>query len=82
MALLKLVFIVSMSLSLTACATTTPADLRRADEARCRFYGFRAGSDSFSRCLLDLDLSRAADRRQRLDYPYGFGGPWYWGRVW
>jgi hypothetical protein len=80
---IKLVSVASGALLLVACTTTTPADVRRADEARCRSYGFRVGTDAFAQCLLDLDLNRAADRRYRLDYPYGLGGPgWYRGRIW
>ena len=60
---------------------TTDAERRAADEARCRSYGFRAPSEGFSRCLLELDLDRAADRRYRFDS--AFGGPsWYYGRRW
>lgn len=59
---------------------TSDAERRAADEARCRSYGFRAPSEGFSRCLLDLDLDRAADRRYRFDS--AFGGPWYYGRRW
>ncbi|MBM3579082.1 MAG: hypothetical protein FJX40_15960 [Alphaproteobacteria bacterium] len=66
-----------------ACATMSPAERRSADETRCRSYGFRQGTDAFAKCLLDLDLDRAAARRSRFDYPYGFGGPgWRWGRPW
>lgn len=75
--------VLSGALLLAACTTTTPAERRRTDEVQCRSYGFRAGTDAFSQCLLDLDLNRAADRRARLDYPYGYGRPsWYGGRVW
>ncbi|WP_404286845.1 hypothetical protein ACD578_17070 [Microvirga sp. RSM25] len=79
----KLVAAVSGAFLLAACTTTTPADRRRADEAQCRSYGFRPGTNAFSHCLLDLDLNRAADRRARLDDPYRYGPPgWYWRRGW
>jgi hypothetical protein len=71
------------ALMVGACATTSPAERRNADEARCRSYGFRQGTDAFAKCLLDVDLDRSAERRSRVDYPYNFGGPgWYWGRRW
>lgn len=77
-------FIATMTALLVgACTTTTPAERRSADEARCRSYGFRHGTDAFAKCLLDVDLDRAAERRSRFDYPYGFGGPArYWARPW
>jgi hypothetical protein len=79
----KIFAVLSAALLLAACATTTPAERRRADEAQCRSYGFRVGTDAFSQCLLDLDLNRAANRRARLDYPYGYGrSSLYWGPVW
>lgn len=54
----------------------TAAEQRAADEARCRSYGFRAGSDAFANCLLQVDLDRSAERRYRFDT--AFGGPgWY-----
>lgn len=73
--------------ALGACETTTPAEQRAADDARCKSYGFKRGTDAFSKCLLDIDLDRSADRRERRlefsTYPRfygGFGGP-YW-RYW
>jgi hypothetical protein len=69
----------AMALLLGACAST--AELRAADEGRCRGYGFRKGTDGFSKCLLDVDLNRDADRRASLNYSYGWG-PGYGGRPW
>lgn len=60
---------------------TSDAERRAADEARCRSYGFRAPSEAFSQCLLELDLDRAADRRYRFDSAFG-GRSWYYGRRW
>ncbi|MEK4034947.1 hypothetical protein WOC76_09005 [Methylocystis sp. IM3] len=71
-------------LLLCACETTTPAQQRAADEARCRSYGFRRGTDGFSKCLLDVDLDRAADRRVQREELYLSTGPRvgpYW-RYW
>ncbi len=61
-----------LGLLLTACAST--ADIRAADNGRCRSYGFRPGTDAYSQCLLDIDLNREAQRRAYLNRPYvGFG---------
>lgn len=54
------------------CATTSPAERRSADETRCRSYGFRQATEAFAKCLLYVDLDRAAKRRSRFDYPYDF----------
>ncbi len=69
-----------MALLIGACAST--GEQRAADEIRCRGYGFRKGTDAFSKCLLDVDLNRDADRRASLNYPYGWGPGLYGGRPW
>ena len=56
---------VSALLVLSACQTLTPEERRARDEATCRGYGFRPGTDQMAGCLLDLDLDRRADNRAR-----------------
>lgn len=56
-------------------------EIRAADDARCRGYGFRPGSDAFSKCLQSIDLDRSADRRALMYGPgpgvgVGFGYGW------
>lgn len=65
--------------ALGACETTSPAQQRAADETRCRSYGFRRGTDAFSKCLLDVDLDRSADRRATRDELMLYGGPRFYG---
>ncbi len=67
----------SLGVLLAGCATTTPAELRAADTARCRSYGFRKGSDGLAQCLLQIDLERSAERSARLNAPYVYGPGWY-----
>lgn len=58
-----------MALVVGACAPVPPEDLRARDEAACRGYGFRAGTDAFADCLLKLDLDRRAEfRAQRAEF--------------
>jgi len=62
--------------ALSGCASISPEDRRAADAARCKSYGFKNGSSEFARCLLEVDLDRAADRRaaqSRLSGGYGPG---------
>jgi len=75
----KLVAGALLALGCSGCVTD--AELRAADEARCRSFGFRTSSEGFANCLLQLDLNRAADRRARFDR---FDAPpgWYYGRRW
>jgi len=71
--------VMAMGVSLAACETTSPAQQRAADEARCKSYGFKRGTDGFSKCLLDVDLDRAADRRERRQELLAYPGPRFYG---
>jgi len=58
-------------LALLATGCMTARELRAADEAQCRSYGFRPHTDAFAECLQKLDLfRRSAYRSDTLD-------PWY-----
>ena len=73
-------------LIVSGCVSVSPQERRAADEARCRDYGFRKGTEAFAECLQRIDLSRTADRRARLyDDPFYVGGVvpgGGYGRVW
>lgn len=49
------------TLLLAGCQTA--AEVRANDEARCRSYGFRLGTDAFAECLQRIDLDRRAEFR-------------------
>ncbi len=51
---------------LAACTTVTPEDQRRADEEKCRSYGFTRNNDAFAECLQRIELDRRAARRASL----------------
>lgn len=46
----------AMGLGLVACASESQRLAE--DDATCRSVGFVAGTESFSRCLLDLQIAR------------------------
>lgn len=48
---------------ISGCTTLSAEQIRAQDEATCASYGFKAYSNGFSNCLLQLDLSRQADQR-------------------
>lgn len=74
----RLVFLLLTGLLLTACQTMTPEERRAADEAKCREYGFRARTESFANCLMNLELDRRAERRSFRENTAM--DPWYpWG---
>lgn len=57
---MKIRTIAVLALALAGSGCVTAAEQRAADETRCSSYGFRRGTDAYSRCLLDLDLDRSA----------------------
>ncbi|WP_442754311.1 hypothetical protein ACNHKD_15140 [Methylocystis sp. JAN1] len=69
----------AMAVTLGACETTSPAQQRAADATRCKSYGFRSGTDGFSKCLLDIDLDRSADRRAAREELLIYSGPRFYG---
>lgn len=70
-------WLIALGLAAALGGCMTAAEQRAFDEQRCRSYGFRAGTDGFANCLLEVDLDRSASRRARLETS-GFYGP-YWG---
>ncbi|MCT8999545.1 hypothetical protein [Chelativorans intermedius] len=50
---------------ISGCTTMTPEEQRAADEAECRNYGFRPGTDAFAECLQRVELDRRAEWRAR-----------------
>jgi hypothetical protein len=57
-------FLALFALALLAgCQTMTPQERRAADEATCRDFGFRKGTDAFAECLQRIDLDRRAQAR-------------------
>lgn len=71
--------VLTLGAMLGACETTSPQQQRAGDEARCRSYGFKRGTDGFSKCLLDIDLDRSADRRERRRDLMLYSGPGFYG---
>jgi hypothetical protein len=41
----------------------SPTEVRAKDEANCRYYGFRKGTDAFANCLMQQDHERGETRR-------------------
>lgn len=78
----RLAAVLLLGSALSGCVTTE--DLRASDAAQCQSYGFRAPSEAFSNCLLQIDLDRSAARRARFDrLDGGFYGPGPYGwRRW
>ena len=75
---LRLPALLALALVLPALGgCVSPQERRAEDEAQCRSYGFRPGTDGFANCLQNRDLDRSAERRQLLTgpgYGYGYGG--------
>ena len=84
---LRLLFASALAAGLSGCMSAQ--EVRYHDENRCLGYGFKPGSDAFSKCLQHIDLDRSADRRATLYGPgvgpgfgVGFGGGFGYRRGW
>ncbi len=78
---MRATWLIPLGIAAALGGCVTPAELRAADEGRCRSYGFRPGSDPFANCLMEVDLDRSAARRGRLEAS-GFYGPGFYGAGW
>lgn len=61
--------ILAVASVVAGCSTTTPAERMAANQNTCSGYGFRAGSDAYATCMMNLDLDQQQqdrDRRQRI----------------
>jgi len=63
MRLHRLLVLAALAGLLAACQTMTPEERRAADENTCAGYGFRRGTETMARCLLDIELDRRAEAR-------------------
>lgn len=85
---LTMIAVIALPVMLAACRTMTPEERRAADQATCRSYGFKLGTDAFATCMMNQDLDRRADARSfrdsQDDFFWGPGpvivtGPGYYG---
>ncbi|HYM03023.1 MAG TPA: hypothetical protein VET85_08760 [Stellaceae bacterium] len=62
---------------LLACLAgcVSPEELRRADEARCRGFGFKPDTADFSACLQRESLARRYGSTWQGPVPFGWYGP-------
>lgn len=66
MKILTVVLAAAMAATLGACATTTPAQRAAMNTESCEGYGFKAGTDAYANCMMQLDIKeRQADLEQR-----------------
>ena len=56
--------VMALALAAACAGCTTVEDLRAADEAKCRSYGFTKKNDAFAECLQRIDLDRRAELRR------------------
>jgi hypothetical protein len=69
---MRIALAVVLLVSTAGCQSNTPgrgeafmsaAEVRAKDEANCRYYGFRKGTDAFASCLMQQDHERGETRR-------------------
>ncbi len=64
------------------CACASPEEIRAADEAACRGYGFAPNTSEFADCLRHESVARQYAPPPMAQYgPPGYGPGW-WGYDW
>lgn len=53
------------ALALAGCQTTTPEVRLSQQKASCEGYGFKAGSDAYASCMMQLDIAAQQEDRDR-----------------
>ena len=65
--MIKFLAVTALALSVTACATTTPAERLSANRSACEAYGFKTGTDAYANCLMQMDQAAKAEDRATKD---------------
>ena len=66
------ILVLAAVMALSGCMTAE--QIRAADEAKCRSYGFKAG-DGFATCLQHIDLARQREFRRDADEFFDWNRP-------
>lgn len=67
--MLKIFSVVALAITICGCSTTTPEQRLAANQGACTGYGFKAGTDAYAACMMQMDLADQEDdyrRRQAL----------------
>lgn len=51
---------------LAGCSTTSPEILLAQNKTTCEGYGFKAGTDAYATCMMQLDLDQKQEDRNRM----------------
>lgn len=54
-----------VAFALAGCASA--AEQKAADEKKCEGYGYKSGSDEFSKCMMTIDQNRTKMRDQDMN---------------
>ena len=77
----NLIFLAAIGLALSGCISVEEARAQRnaVDDADCRSYGARPGTDGYVRCRTDLQRNRSIEQEARrpVIVAAGFGDPFF-----
>jgi hypothetical protein len=65
--LFKIAAVVVLSVTLTACSTTSQAERVATSRSTCSSYGFKEGTDAYANCLLQMDIAAKTEDRAARD---------------
>lgn len=63
---MRIIAVLAVAALLAGCSTTTPAEKLALNQSTCASYGFKANTDAYSTCMMQMDLDQQQqDRDQR-----------------
>lgn len=60
-------FLAALLVTFALAGCTTPAEQKAEDEKKCAGYGYKSGSEEFSKCMMAIDTSREKVRDQDMN---------------
>lgn len=61
----NVILAIGAALVLSACQTTSPEVRMAQQKSSCEGYGFKAGSDAYAACMMQLDIAAKQEDRER-----------------
>lgn len=62
---MRIFAIIGVAAILCGCSTTTPAERLANNQASCAAYGFKPGTDAYSTCMMQMDLTAQQDEKEQ-----------------
>ncbi len=64
--MIRIFALVALAVGIAGCSTTTPAERLAQNQTACERYGFKAGTEAYATCLMNLDQRQQQEDRDRM----------------